>query len=305
MHKFLFLIILNFLIFFSCSEQKIGNKKQINILCTIGQLQDAINYIAKDKVKSSSICQHGVDPHTYVATIDDVKKINKATFIYGIGLNLEAQMIHFLKKMPKSLLIAESALDSKDLIKTSKDKIKAYDPHVWGDISLWIKIVSYLKEDLIKKMPQEKEFLEKNSDLYLKQLRKTHQIITSLINRIPKEKRILMTSHDAFSYFSRAYNIETKAILGISTGAEASSKEIMDLSKWVIANKVKKFFPEKSMPNKFLMALKESVTAKGYEINFSKNELYSDSLGKPGTKEGTYIGMMLYNASTIETELNH
>ena len=276
------------------------------IICTLSQLADLVQeMVPKDAtIHVHSICQSGVDPHTYVATISDVKRIQGADVIYGIGLHLEAQMLHFLKKMNHAVLVGEHAIPKDQLIPwQGKTSMQAYDPHIWTDISLWMQVAQYVKHNLIRRLPHEKHHIETQAERYMNELAQTHERLKTMIQSIPEDKRILLTSHDAFAYFSRAYQIRTKALLGITTEAEASLKEVIALGEWVIQHQVAVAFGESSVPNKFLEAVIQATSSRGHLLRLCEDALYSDSMGPPNTPEGTYLGMMLYNGRIISTEL--
>ena len=197
----------------------------------------------------------------------------------------------------------------------NNSSIQGHDPHIWGDASLWIFVVEYATKKLISQVeahadkftPEEIVNLialfEKNSKRYIKDLQQTHDQIALLMKAIPQEKRLLVSAHDAFNYYSKAYDIPTKALLGISTEAEASGKEIVAFVNWIITHNIQTIFLETSVPNKFLQSVVAGAKSRKHSVHFADAELFSDAMGKEGTFEGTYIGMLLHNANAINRAL--
>ena len=143
-----------------------------------------------------------------------------------------------------------------------------------------------------------------NTEKYLKSLSSLHEEVKHKISLIPKSSRILVTAHDAFGYFGRAYDIEVRGIQGISTDSEASIQEMNSLVDLLVSRKVKAVFVESSVPRKAIEALIEGAKSKGHIVKIG-GELFSDAMGKEGTAEGTYLGMVRFNVNLIFEALSH
>jgi manganese/zinc/iron transport system substrate-binding protein len=231
-----------------------------------------------------------------------LEKLQTADIIFYNGLHLEGKMTDVfekLKKNQKTIAFSE-ALSDNELRRIDE---KTFDPHIWFDVKLWQKSVSFAGNEMAKFAPKNEAFFLKNTQTFLKKLDKLDSEIRNETAKIAPENRILITTHDAFSYFGKAYSIEVKALMGVSTLSEAGLKDVADLSNFIVEKKVKAVFVETTVAQKaFRETLSESCAAKNHPINIG-GELYTDALGDAGTPEGTYIGMMQKNVKTIVNAL--
>ena len=177
-----------------------------------------------------------------------------------------------------------------------------YDPHVWFDVSLWQLAATEVLNSLIELDPKNKITYKINHQEYQQKLTDLNAWIAQEINSIPMKKRLLVTAHDAFGYFSKKYNIRVVGLQGISTASEAGTKDIQNVANIIINNNVPTIFIESSVPIRQIKALKAAVNAKGWTVEIGE-ELYTDAMGDFGTIEGTYIGMMKHNVNSIVTGL--
>ena len=167
---------------------------------------------------------------------------------------------------------------------------------------LWKHTTGTVRDALTRIDPAGKTTYANNAAAYQKKLDALHQRVDKMVNRVPKEQRVLVTAHDAFSYFGRRYGVEVRGIQGISTVAEAGTKDIQDLAKYVADRKIPAVFIESSVPKRTVEAVVQAAKARGWNLRIG-GELYSDAAGERGTKEGTYIGMIEHNARTISGAL--
>jgi len=177
-----------------------------------------------------------------------------------------------------------------------------YDPHIWFDVTNWKIITAFVIKKLSIQEPKNADIFKKNGEKYLSKLQSLETKLQSTIASLPKEKRILVTAHDAFSYFGKAYDFDVVGLQGLSTATEAGVQDVQKLANFIIDNKVKAIFVESSVPKRTIEALQAAVTSKNHEVVIG-GTLYSDALGNVGTVEGTYIGMFEYNVNTIVNAL--
>jgi manganese/zinc/iron transport system substrate-binding protein len=177
-----------------------------------------------------------------------------------------------------------------------------YDPHVWMDVSAWSRAVEAGAKSLGEYDPPHSDFYRANAQAYQRKLEELHQYVQTVIRTIPEKQRVLITAHDAFNYFGRAYGIEVKGIQGISTESEAGLEDINRLVNYIVENGVQSVFVETSVADKNVRALVEGAKAKGMDVKIG-GRLFSDAMGAPGTYEGTYIGMIDHNATIIARAL--
>lgn len=289
-------------VFFSCSGVKKKSSKT-KILTTTNIIADAVYNIVSDKYEVVSLMKEGVDPHMYKATRNDTKKIRNADLIFYNGLHLEGKMNDILEKIKiidstKVFAVTENL--NKNLLISVGHQL--YDPHVWFDIDLWTSSVSYIFHILLEKYPKDEKVFTNNYKNYIKKLEKLNKQVITMINQIPEKQRILITSHDAFAYFSKKYNIKTLSLQGISTLSDFSIKDIELIVNEIITNNVKSIFVETSVNSKGIESIISNCKSKGYDIKIGGN-LYSDALGKKETLEGTYIGAFSHNTRTIVDNL--
>jgi manganese/zinc/iron transport system substrate-binding protein len=173
-----------------------------------------------------------------------------------------------------------------------------HDPHVWFDASLWMRVVARIRDAYIEVDPAHADAYRQRADAYLAQVRRLHEEAQTRIAQIPRERRVLITAHDAFGYFGRAYDVEVRGLQGISTDSEASLKDVNDLVEQLVARKIRAVFVESSVPRKNIEALVEGCRARGHRVRVG-GELFSDALGPAGKPEGTYLGMFRHNVETI------
>ncbi len=173
-----------------------------------------------------------------------------------------------------------------------------YDPHIWFNIDYWSKITKYVAEELAKRQPEKKAYFFKNEKQYQQELQQLKAKLTTKINELKPEQKILVTAHDAFNYFGKQFDFQVVGLQGLSTATEAGVKDVQELAKFIIKNNVKAIFVESSVPKRTIEALQASVQAQNHEVKIG-GTLFSDALGSPGTVEGTYIGMYQYNVRTI------
>ena len=305
------LLLLGFTI--SCTNSTTDNggneaskTKKLTVLTTTGMIGDVVENIVKDKGEVTSLMGPGVDPHYYKATQGDLKKLTDSDIVFYNGLFLEGKMESILEKMAKKKPVYAITRDLKEseLIDANEEGSEKFvaDPHIWFDVPLWAKTVDVIVDGLSKLDADNKSFYEKNGKEYKAELKKTYSSVNEQLKSIPEGSRVLITSHDAFSYFGRAHNMEVMALQGISTIAEFGLKDISDLVNEIVKRKIKAVFVESSVSSKPIEAVLEGCKQKGHDVK-NGGELFSDAMGAKGAKGGTYIGMIKSNAETIVNAL--
>lgn len=299
--KKIILIFVIALTVFSCKNQKQTNGK-LNVVTTTSMITDLVKNIGGDHINLQGLMGSGVDPHLYKASEGDVTKLSSADIIFYNGLHLEGKLVEVFEKMKnkKTIAIGE-ALDKNTLI-GSEYFASNYDPHIWFNVDYWIQATQFVVEKLSEAIPEQKTVFQANGSAYIKQLENLKTKLTTTIATLPKEQRILVTAHDAFNYFGKAFDFKVKGLQGLSTATEAGVKDVQKLSAFIIENKIKAIFIESSVPKRTIEALQAAVNSKGHNVSIG-GSLYSDALGNPETIEGTYIGMFEYNVNTIVNAL--
>lgn len=289
------------IISFGCKNEKKDNGK-LNVVTTTSMITDLVKNIGGDYINLQGLMGSGVDPHLYKASEGDVSKLSNADIIFYNGLHLEGKLVEVFEKMKTVKTIAISdALDKNTLI-GSEYFASNYDPHIWFDINYWRQATEFIVLKLSEAVPEQKATFEANGANYLTQLKLLKEKLDATISTLPKEQRVLVTAHDAFNYFGKAFNFEVVGLQGLSTATEAGVQDVQKLAAFIIEKKVKAIFVESSVPKRTIEALQAAVKSKGHNVIIG-GTLYSDALGNAGTIEGTYIGMFEYNVNTIVNAL--
>jgi manganese/zinc/iron transport system substrate-binding protein len=297
--KKLILLSLITLSFFSCNNTTKDNGK-LNIVTTTTMITDLVKNIGKDSINVNGLMGSGVDPHLYKASEGDVTKLVNADVIFYNGLHLEGKLVEVFEKMgskTKTPIALGEEIDKTTLI-GSDYFASNYDPHVWFNIEYFKQFAQKVTAVLIEKDSKNSKYYKANEDEYIAKLNTLQKTITSKIETLPKDKRILVTAHDAFNYFGKNYGFEVVGLQGLSTATEAGVKDVQNLANFIIEKQLKAIFVESSVPKRTIEALQKAVNSKGHDVKIG-GTLYSDALGSAGTVEGTYIGMFKYNVNTI------
>lgn len=271
------------------------------IVTTTMMLEDAVHRIGGDSVQVYGVMGPGVDPHVYRATPRDFQRMEQADLIVYNGLFLEARLSEILARMQDRTFAAAEVLPSDDLIEAYEFGGN-YDPHVWFDVRLWMEVVNGLEQILSEKFPHLKAIFQENTQKYLEELAVLDAWVAHQIATIPEHRRVLITAHDAFGYFGKAYDIDVKGLQGLSTQTEVGLQDVRNMVQFIISNEIPAIFLETSIAPRSIQSIINGVKERGGNVVLG-GELFSDAMGRRGTDEGTYIGMVTHNVTTIVNAL--
>ncbi len=276
-----------------------GEGEKVVIVTTTGMLADAAENIAGDRAEVIGLMGPGVDPHLYKASQNDLKLLTDADIILYNGLHLEGKMADVLGKLAarKPVIAIGELLDTSSLRRPPEFE-GAFDPHIWFDVALWRSGIARLVDTLAVIDEANAGVYRQRGGAYLARLDSLDRWVREHIASIPEAFRLLVTAHDAFGYFGRAYGMEVHGLQGISTVSEFGLADRTAMVDLIVGRKVKAVFVESSVPRRNIEALVEGVTSKGHDVKIG-GELFSDAMGPDGTPEGTYIGMVTANVNTI------
>ena len=286
-----------------CTQISFADKK-INVVCTIGMITDVTKEVGGDRIDVRGIMKSGIDPHLYKATRSDIVLLSNADVIFYNGLFLEGKMTDALIRVAsagKKVFAVTELLDEKYLLEP-KEFQGHFDPHVWMDPKAWARAVELIRDKLAEADPKGKDVFYKNAKNYLLKLEKLDKYATDVLNSVPKDSRVLVTAHDAFNYFGKRFGYEVLGIQGLSTDSEAGVKDIERIVSLLVGKKISAVFIESTVSDKNIKALIEGAAARNHQVKIG-GELFSDAMGKNGTYEGTYIGMIDHNVTTISRAL--
>jgi manganese/zinc/iron transport system substrate-binding protein len=278
-------------------------KSPYTIVCTTGMIADVVRQVAGERATVDNIIGEGVDPHLYQATRGDMLKLLNANVVFYNGLLLEGKITDTLVKVARSRPVyAVSDLIEPERLLEPPGLAGHYDPHLWMDVSLWKRCTEMVMQALSEFDPQGAETYRANFERYARELDELDAYVRRVLDSIPEASRVIVTAHDAFNYMGRAYALDVRGIQGISTESEAGLADINALVDLLVDRKIKAVFVETSVSEKNIRALIEGAMSRGHRVAVGGN-LFSDAMGKPGTYEGTYIGMIDHNATTIARAL--
>ena len=277
-------------------------------VCTVAMIGDIVRQIGGSRVNITTLMGSGVDPHLYKATSDDFRVLGTAQLTFAVGLLLEGRLQQSLQKLSQSrqiIFVADQIPKDRLLgdAATESSAAQAHpDPHVWLDIELWAEIVAPITAALSKQLPEFSSEFTAASQKLLEELRRLHAYGKQVIGSIPEASRVLVTSHDAFQYFGRAYGLQVLGVQGISTESEAGLLRVNQLVDLLVKQKISAVFVESSVPRKSIAALIEGAASRGHSVRIG-GSLFSDAMGADGTWEGTYQGMLDHNLTTVALAL--
>jgi len=268
-----------------------------NVVVTIGMLGDAVSEIMGDSGNVTVLMGPGTDPHLYTPTRDDVVALKEADIIVYNGHHLEGRMTDQLKSLArqKPVIAVAELLPRDQLVTAEGDEV---DPHIWTNVRMWAHVIEITATKLSETVPELSEQYLDRGRAYQDRLKALHEYGVEIVATVPEDKRVLVSAHDAFEYFGREYGFEVLAIQGLSTEAEAGLGDIRELVNTISERKIPAVFFESSVPKKSIDALIEGSQAKGHDVAIG-GELFSDAMGPKGTYEGTYIGMMDHNLTSV------
>ncbi|WP_442481451.1 metal ABC transporter solute-binding protein, Zn/Mn family [Aeoliella sp. SH292] len=274
----------------------------IKIVCTTQQVADALQNIAGQHAQIEALMGPGVDPHLYRTKPSDLLKLQDADIVFYNGLHLEGRVADALEQLGQRKPVVplagklEEGHDPRLLSPT--DASGVHDPHLWHDVQLWSDCVGYAAERLAEFDPARANDYRANAEAYRAELAELDGEVRAAIESIPAEGRLLVTAHDAFGYFSKAYGIETIGLKGISTEDEADFSHLDHVREVLVEREVPAVFVESSTSPRLVNKLIEECAASGHEVRVG-DELYSDAMGPAGSGAETYTGMIRANVAAI------
>lgn len=285
-----------------------GDKEKIQAIATVGMVRDVVANVGGELVEVESLMGEGVDPHLYKPTRDDVLKLSDADAVFYVGLHLEGRMTDTFKTLQakgKPVFAVTELIDPSYVIQVEDEEHGGEmesDPHVWMDVAAWTKTVEAVANALSQMDPDNAETYQVNAAAYQQDLADLDAYGKSVMASVPEEQRYLVTAHDAFNYFGRAYGVDVVGVQGLSTESEAGVQDINRLVDLIVEKQIPAIFVETSVSDKNVRAIIEGAKARGHDVVIG-GELYSDAMGETGTYTGTYQGMMDHNLTTIARAL--
>ena len=280
-------------------RKQVGGKPIL--VATTGMIADIARRLVGEEFQIVQLMGDGVDPHLYKPTRDDLVQLIRADVVLYNGLMLEGKMQSVLNRLGEAERVYAVCDELPVQILIGEDDHHP-DPHVWMDVTLWRSATQRMSDAICLAYPEWAERVQRREDALVAELSELHMYGQAAMRSIPASQRILITSHDAFQYFGRAYGLEIQAIQGISTESEAGLQRINEVVDLIVDRKLPAVFIESSVPRDTIDAVVQGAAARGHQVSIG-GELYSDALGSTGSYEGTYIGMLDHNFTTVARAL--
>lgn len=275
----------------------------LDVVTTTGMIADTARMVGGDAVTVRALMGPGIDPHSFRQTRSDIAALTRADLVLWHGLYLEAQMEDFLSRLAARQPVAAVGEAVPESLRIAHpDYAGRFDPHVWMVPDLWRHVADAIAVALAEARPGGARAFADNARAFRATLDRLSAYARESLDTVPTEARVLVTAHDAFGYFGRAYGFEVAGIQGISTESEAGLARIGDLVEMLVSRGIRAVFVESTVSERNIRALIEGAAARGHEVRIG-GELFSDAMGAPGTYEGSYIGMIDHNITTIARAL--
>jgi manganese/zinc/iron transport system substrate-binding protein len=283
---------------------EVAGPERLQVVATTGIIGDVAARIGGESVAVTSLMGPGVDPHLYKARAGDVRRLARADLVLYHGLHLEAAMGEVLSELGKrQATVAVTEWIDRSLLLSPAEYRGSYDPHVWFDVRLWMSATRRIAAALAEADPANAGEYARREAAYLAELEALDAEVRARVAELPPERRVLITAHDAFGYFGRAYGFEVLGLQGISTASEAGTADVQRLGMEIARRRIPAIFVETSIPRRTIEAVQAAVGARRFRVEIG-GELFSDALGDAGTPEGTYVGMVRHNVETIVRALS-
>lgn len=297
------------------------NNGNIKVLTTIAMITDLVNAIGNGYVDTLTLIKGDLDPHSYQLVKGDDEKLAAADIVFYNGLGLEhgPSLQYQLSHHPKAISLGDM------IHKKLPDKILYFknqlDPHIWMDISLWAENIPFIVNALSTSKPEHAKEFKANGDKLIQQLQEAHEAVHQLMQSIPEDHRYLVTSHDAFNYFTRAYlatefeqrnggwQARFAAPEGLAPESQLSATDIQQIIEHLAKYGVHVVFPESNVSKDSIRKIVQASKERGLVVQMADVYLYADAMGKPGSDGDSYIKMIQHNAKIISQflaqEKNH
>ncbi|GAA0877104.1 manganese ABC transporter substrate-binding protein/adhesin MntA [Algoriphagus jejuensis] len=290
-------------VLFACKSDSKSERLKPRIVATTSILADGIRNLVGDQAEVVALMPAGVDPHLYKASVRDLDLLTNADLVIYHGLYLEGKMTEIFEKLAHSQTLINIADGlPQELLLRSGPESHSVDPHIWFDVNLWSKAMEFATTEIIKWKPEWKSSLELNSENYLQQLGSLDAEVRTKVNELRSAGQVLVTAHDAFAYFGKAYRLPVKSLQGLSTLSEPGLRDLTELIQIVEENNVKAIFAEQTISPKAIRAVAAGAAERNHKVKLA-GPLYTDSLDAEGTPAGTYIGMVQTNLQVIYENL--
>lgn len=296
-----FSLLLLLLLVVGCTPTERAERDGLHLVATTSILADLARDIGGERVTVESLMGPGVDPHLYRASESDVGRMTNADLILYNGLGLEGRMGEVLARMRGRTFALAEQIDEDDRLRDD-DFEGQFDPHVWMDVSLWQAAARTLADRLAALDPDHADAYRDNAAAVLARLDTLDAYVREQVATIPEANRVLVTAHDAFAYFGRAYGVEVHALQGLSTATEAGTADVQNLAAFIADRRIPAVFVETSVSPRAIQAVRQAVRSRGFEVALG-GDLYSDALGGEGSGAETYDGMIRHNVDTIASAL--
>ena len=274
-----------------------------SVVATVGMVGDVVRNVAGNRAEVSVLMGEGVDPHLYKATRDDVARLSRADVVFSSGLLLEGTMGDVLDKLGSNRpVVAVAERVDESALLASQDYAGHPDPHLWMDPAAWAQTADVVADTLAEYDAANADLYRANAAAYKDEVLKLDAYGKEVLATIPENRRVLVTSHDAFNYFGRAFGLDVQGVQGISTESEAGLQRVNALVDMLVERGIGAVFVETSVPQKSIEALVSGAESRGHAVGVG-GTLYSDAMGSAGTYEGTYIGMIDHNITTVARAL--
>jgi manganese/zinc/iron transport system substrate-binding protein len=272
-------------------------ERPVRVVATTSMVADLAREVGGDRVEVVGLMGPGVDPHLYNASEGDVGRMAAADLILYNGLHLEGKMVDVLDRMEGRAAAVTAGIDRSRLVAPPEYEGN-YDPHVWMDVSMWKEAAGTIADRLAALDSAHAEGYRQRAAAYRAELDSLDGWVRAEVDRVPPAQRVLVTAHDAFGYFGRAYGFDVRGLQGISTAAEAGTADVQRLARFVAEREIPALFIESSVSPRSIEAVRAAVRAQGHEVEIGGN-LFSDALGGTGSGAETYEGMIRHNVGTI------
>lgn len=269
---------------------------KIKVVSSASIFQDMAMNIGGDKIEAFSIVPIGGDPHLYDPKPSDAQLVKSADIILVNGLTFEGWINKLIDNSGTSAKVY-TITEGINVIKSDKYK-NAADPHAWMDASNGLKYIENIKIALIETDPINADFYTENYEKYKAEIDALDTYISAEIKKIPEAKRMLVTSHDAFAYYGKRYNIRLNALKGISTEAETQTSDMVRVAKAIQKSEVPAIFIESTINPQVIQQIARDNNVK------IGGELFADSIGDEDSEGPTYVKMLRHNTDVIVKALS-